>query len=75
MIAQRGVRDSGVRKQFHAVVSHIDHLYELYLKLHQSRNIRGAIDFETQETRILFDAERKIEQIIPADRTEAHKPH
>jgi len=73
MIAQRGVRDSGVRKQFHAVVSHIDHLYELYLKLHQSRNIRGAIDFETQETRILFDAERKIEQIIPADRTEAHK--
>ncbi|MFT7300869.1 MAG: ribonuclease R [Porticoccus sp.] len=73
MISQRGVRDSGVRKQFHAVVSHIDHLYELYLKLHQSRNIRGAIDFETQETRILFDAERKIEQIIPADRTEAHK--
>lgn len=73
MIAQRGVRDSGVRKQFHAVVSHIDHLYELYLKLHQSRNDRGAIDFETQETRILFDAERKIQQIIPSDRTEAHK--
>lgn len=73
MIAQRGVRDSGVRKQFHAVVSHIDHLYDLYLKLHQSRNNRGAIDFETQETRILFDAERKIQQIIPSDRTEAHK--
>jgi len=73
MLAQRGDRNSGVRKQFHAVVGDIDHLYELYLKLHQSRNIRGAIDFETQETRILFDAERKIQQIIPADRTEAHK--
>ncbi|MEH6469197.1 MAG: ribonuclease R [Porticoccus sp.] len=73
MIAQRGDKNSGVRKQFHAVVSHIDHLYELYLKLRQSRDIRGAIDFETQETRILFDAERKIQQIIPADRTEAHK--
>ena len=73
MIAQRGDRDSGVRKQFHAVVSDIDHLYELYLKFRQSRNIRGAIDFETQETRILFDAERKIQQIIPAERTEAHK--
>ncbi len=34
-------------------------------------SIRGAIDFDSQETRILFDAERKIQQIIPSERTEA----
>tara|TARA_R110001592_G_scaffold363321_1_gene683735 strand:+ start:1779 stop:4277 length:2499 start_codon:yes stop_codon:yes gene_type:complete len=73
MMAQRGDRDSGVRKQFHAVVKHIDDLSELYEQLLASRQVRGAIDFETQETRILFDSERKIQQIIPADRTEAHK--
>jgi len=73
MMAQRGDRDSGIRKQFHSVVKHIDDLSELYEQLLESRKVRGAIDFETQETRILFDAERKIQQIIPADRTEAHK--
>lgn len=73
MIAQRGDRDSGVRKQFHALTAHVDHLHELYLMLLQSREVRGAIDFDSQETRILFDAERKIQQIIPSERTEAHR--
>ena len=73
MMAQRGDRDSGVRKQFHALTKHVDHLYELYLVLLQSRQARGAIDFDSQETRILFDAERKIQQIIPSERTDAHR--
>ncbi|WP_461516076.1 ribonuclease R [Porticoccus sp.] len=73
MVAQRGDRDSGIRKQFHALITHLDHLHELYLMLLQSREVRGAIDFESQETRILFDAERKIQQIIPSERTEAHR--
>jgi len=73
MIAQRGDRDSGVRKQFHALTAHVDHLHELYLMLLQSREVRGAIDFDSRETRILFDAERKIQQIIPSERTEAHR--
>lgn len=73
MLAQRGDRDSGIRKQFHSVVKHIDHLSDLYGQLIETRRTRGAIDFETQETRILFDAERKIQQIIPAERTEAHR--
>ncbi|TNE79775.1 MAG: ribonuclease R [Gammaproteobacteria bacterium] len=73
MIAQRGDKDSGVRKQFHALTKHVDHLHALYLMLLQSREVRGAIDFDSQETRILFDAERKIQQIIPSERTEAHR--
>ncbi|MEH6543138.1 MAG: ribonuclease R [Porticoccaceae bacterium] len=73
MIAQRGDVDSGVRKQFQGVVEHVDDLYNLYGALHSARDRRGAIDFETGESRILFDAERKIEQIIPTERTDAHR--
>jgi len=72
MIAQRGDSNSSVRKQFEGVVERIDHLYDLYKVLRKSREERGAIDFETGETRILFDAQRKIEQIIPQTRTQAH---
>lgn len=73
MMAQRDDKNSGIRKQFHSVVRHIDHLSALYERLVETRRSRGAIDFETQETRILFDAERKIQQIIPEERTEAHR--
>ncbi len=73
MIAQQDDADSAVRQQFRAIVSRIDSLYALYLMLRQRRDERGAIDFETGETRILFDEQRKIEQIIPEVRTDAHK--
>jgi ribonuclease R len=35
--------------------------------------VRGAIDFETQETRIIFGSERKIAEITPTTRNDAHK--
>ena len=38
-----------------------------------ARHERGAIDFETQETRIIFGAERKISEIRPTQRNDAHK--
>jgi ribonuclease R len=64
---------SGVRKQFAAILPQVDALHDLYKVLHRRRAKRGAIDFDSQETRILFDSERKISQIIPIDRTEAHR--
>jgi ribonuclease R len=64
---------SEVRKQFSSVAPHVDDLFRLYKVLHQQRIRRGAIDFDSQETRILFDKERKISQIIPVDRTDAHR--
>jgi ribonuclease R len=65
--------DSAVRNQFSAVLPQIDALQNLSQRLQKCRNQRGAIDFDTQETRILFDAKRKISQIIPVDRTDAHR--
>ena len=64
---------SSARDQFSSILPHIDALYELFNSLHKRRSQRGAIDFDTQETRILFDGQRKINQIIPVKRTEAHR--
>lgn len=62
-----------VRRQFASIVPQVDALNELYQRLNERRVRRGAIDFESQETRILFDAQRKISQIVPVDRTTAHR--
>ena len=48
-------------------------LHELYKVLRAARAKRGAIDFETVETRIVFDENRKIESIVPIIRNDAHK--
>ena len=39
----------------------------------RARAERGAIDFETVETRILFDDLRKIDAIVPVIRNDAHR--
>lgn len=62
-----------LRQEYAAVVDDIDHLYRLYHVLRGLREQRGAIDFETTETRILFDDQRKIERIVPVTRNDAHK--
>ncbi len=72
MIAQRDDPDSDIRRRFRHVVERVDHLHDLYRVLRAAREERGAIDFETTETRILFDEHRKIQQIIPQQRTQAH---
>lgn len=60
-------------EQLPHLVPHLQQLYALYQVLLGARQRRGAIDFETQETRIVFSAERKIAEIRPTQRNEAHK--
>lgn len=73
MIAHQGDPKNSVRKQYARVVDHVDNLYRLYKVLRQRREKRGAIDFETVETRIIFDKNRKIQEIVPVQRNDAHK--
>lgn len=73
VLADRSKKRSGVRQQFHHVVPQLDTLHDLYNTLRATRTQRGAIDFETQETRIVFDEQRKIKQIVPVERNDAHK--
>ena len=68
-----GKKNSGTRKNLHHVLPQIDQLHELYGALRSAREQRGAIDFDTQETRILFDEQRKIKNIVPLERNVAHK--
>jgi len=62
-----------LRKQLGEVVPHLEQLYSLYKVLLAARHVRGAIDFDTQDTRIVFGADRKISEIRPTQRNDAHK--
>ncbi|TWI52382.1 ribonuclease R [Pseudomonas duriflava] len=61
------------REQLPHLVPHLQELYALYKALLETRHQRGAIDFETQETRIVFGADSKIAEIRPTQRNDAHK--
>ena len=65
--------DMALRETFAPVAHRLELLHRLYLCLRQAREERGAIDFETVETRILFNEDRKIERIVPVKRNDAHK--
>jgi len=56
-----------------ALVPQLTNLYRLYHVLAKSRAKRGAIDFETIETQMIFDAHGKIERIVPVKRNDAHR--
>ena len=55
------------------LVPNIFTLYDLYNILHDVRNQRGAIDFETVETQIILDKQNHISSIVPRQRNDAHK--
>jgi ribonuclease R len=56
-----------------AVLPHVKNLYKLFQALHKQRWARGAIDFETTETQMLFNVDGKIENIVPVARNDAHR--
>ncbi|RDL43988.1 ribonuclease R [Marinomonas piezotolerans] len=62
-----------LRERYKDIVTHIDDLNGLYKVLRQSREERGAMDFDTVETRMVFDENSKIDQIVPIERNDAHK--
>ncbi|MEO8409907.1 MAG: ribonuclease R [Propionivibrio sp.] len=48
-------------------------LYALFKVLLKARHKRGAIDFETIETKMLFNEQGKIANIVPVRRNDAHR--
>ena len=55
------------------LIKPLEDLHNLYKALRQAREARGAIDFESRDTRIIFGDDKKIEQIVPVVRNDAHK--
>lgn len=62
-----------LREEYAELVPSLENLHALYKLLRGARSERGAIDFETTETAIIFNDERKIETIVPRSRNDAHK--
>ncbi|MEC9020476.1 MAG: ribonuclease R [Pseudomonadota bacterium] len=62
-----------LRREHAELVKPLKNLHELYGLLRSAREERGAIDFDTTETAIIFNDERKIEKIVPRTRNDAHK--
>lgn len=73
VFAMIGKQEVALRKQFEALVPHLEELFVLYRILRKTREKRGAIDFDLPETKIIFGAGRKIEKIIPTERNDAHR--
>ena len=65
--------DEELRARYSTLVPHLEDLYKLYQALLGARHQRGAIDFETIETKFIFNAMGRIERIEPVVRNDAHK--
>ncbi len=65
--------DEELRQRYAPLVPHLEELYSMFKALKVAREARGAIEFETVETKFVFNADRKIENIVPLVRNEAHK--
>jgi len=62
-----------LRERHAALIDDLDSLYGLYQVLREHREAAGAMDFESTETRIVFGEDRKIREIVPVVRNDAHK--
>jgi ribonuclease R len=60
-------------RKWAGLVPHLQDLNAVFLALFAAREKRGAIDFESTETRIVFGTDRKIEKIVPVTRNRAHR--
>jgi ribonuclease R len=70
--------DPDIRNEFKnnfgaEVLKNLETLDEVYRRFRVARAERGAIEYETRETRIIFDNDRKIDRIVPTERNEAHR--
>lgn len=60
-------------QRYAPVAQPLRELHGLYEALAQARAKRGAIEFETTATRIVFNEQRKIERVVPEVRNVAHR--
>ncbi|CAG0963906.1 Ribonuclease R [Methylophilaceae bacterium] len=60
-------------KEYNWLMPHVQHLYSLYLVMVKAREKRGAIEFDSSETMMVFNDSGKIERIEAMSRNEAHR--
>ncbi|ABG39520.1 RNAse R [Paraglaciecola sp. T6c] len=62
-----------LKNRYAEQVPHLKNLHDMYRTLKRRRSQRGAIEFETQESKFVFNAQRKIDTVVPVTRNDAHK--
>ncbi len=65
--------DKELREHYRELVPHLENLYGLYKVLDNARVARGAIGFESEEPKFIFNADKRIESIELVQRNDAHK--
>ncbi|KES18568.1 Exoribonuclease R [Gilliamella apicola SCGC AB-598-I20] len=65
--------DKELREHYRELVPHLENLYGLYKVLDSARVARGAIGFESEEPKFIFNADKRIESIELVQRNDAHK--
>src|SRR5450830_22170 len=65
--------DGELAKEYEWLMPHLQHLYSVYQLMLTQREKRGAIEFESSETVMMFNDNGKIDMIVPSTRNEAHK--
>lgn len=60
-------------KEYSWLMPHVQHLYSLYQIMVKAREKRGAIEFDSSETMMVFNDNGKIERIEAVTRNEAHR--
>ncbi|KMK51912.1 exoribonuclease R [[Actinobacillus] muris] len=65
--------DETLRERYFYLVPHLDTLHQMYQTLVETRQKRGAIEFETVESQFIFNPQGRIERIEPLIRNDAHK--
>ena len=65
--------DTALRKKYVELIPQLEELHNLYKAFRRAREDRAAIDFETQESRIIFGEGKKIDRIVAVVRNDAHK--
>jgi ribonuclease R len=70
--AQKSIQAT-IKKRHESLNEHFENLYSLFHALRAVRDSGGAMDFDTTETRIVFGEDRKIREIVPVFRNDAHR--
>jgi len=65
--------DGEVAKEYAWLMPHVQNLYGLFKVMLKAREKRGAIEFDSAETLMIFNDNGKIERIEPVIRNEAHR--
>ena len=65
--------DETLIKEYSALVPDLENLNKMYAALSSARIKRGAIAFDREESKFIFNENKKIESIEPVARNDAHK--